>query len=129
MIFVSTGMQLISMSISYPLLCSIIFIYLWSRFLASYMNMNFSKTASRSFKNVAKSEYFVTIKNQNLINEKIKSILNSSNACYHSVQNLLSSHLLSKNEIQNYHFACSFVWVINLVSDIKGRTQALRTRF
>jgi hypothetical protein len=32
-----------------------------------------------------------------LIQEEIKRILNSGNACYHSVQNLLSSRLLSKN--------------------------------
>jgi hypothetical protein len=32
-----------------------------------------------------------------LIQEEIKRRLNSGNACYHSVQNLLSSHLLSKN--------------------------------
>jgi hypothetical protein len=37
------------------------------------------------------------VTNQNLINEKIKSRLNSDNACYHSVQNLSSSRLLSKN--------------------------------
>ena len=34
--------------------------------------------------------------NQNSIHEKIKSRLKSGNACYHSVQNLLSSGLLSK---------------------------------
>jgi hypothetical protein len=33
---------------------------------------------------------------QNLIQEEIKRRVNSGNACYHSVQNLLSSHLLSK---------------------------------
>jgi hypothetical protein len=38
-----------------------------------------------------------TIKNQNLIQEEIKRRLNSGNACYHSVKNLLSSRLLSKN--------------------------------
>jgi hypothetical protein len=32
-----------------------------------------------------------------LIPEEIKRRLNSGNACYHSVQNLLSSRLLSKN--------------------------------
>jgi hypothetical protein len=37
------------------------------------------------------------VTNQNLIQEKIKMRLNAGNACYHSVQNLLSSHLLSKN--------------------------------
>jgi hypothetical protein len=35
--------------------------------------------------------------NQNLIQEEIKRKLISGNACYHSVQNLLSSRLLSKN--------------------------------
>jgi len=34
--------------------------------------------------------------NQNYIQEEIKSRLKSGNACYHSVQNLLSSNLLSK---------------------------------
>jgi hypothetical protein len=32
-----------------------------------------------------------------LIQEEIKRRLNSGNACYHSVQNLLSSRLLSRN--------------------------------
>jgi hypothetical protein len=35
--------------------------------------------------------------NQNDIHDKIKSRLNSRNACSHSIQNLLSSHLISKN--------------------------------
>jgi hypothetical protein len=39
----------------------------------------------------------LTITNKNLIQEEIKIRLNSGNACYHSVQNLFSSHLLSKN--------------------------------
>ena len=34
---------------------------------------------------------------QNSIQEEIKSRLKSGNACYHSVQNLLSSNLLSLN--------------------------------
>jgi hypothetical protein len=38
-----------------------------------------------------------TVTNQNLIQEEIKSKLNYANACYHSVQNLLSSCLLSEN--------------------------------
>jgi hypothetical protein len=92
--------------------------------------MNFSKIANRSFENVAKLKYFGTAKNKNLINEKIKSRLNLGNACYHSVQNLLTSHQQSKNVIQNYNFTCSFIWGCNLVSDIKGTTHTctLRTR-
>jgi len=38
-----------------------------------------------------------TLTNQNSIQEEIKSRLKSGNACYHSVQNLLSSSLVSKN--------------------------------
>jgi hypothetical protein len=38
-----------------------------------------------------------TVTNQNLIHEEIKRRLNSDNACYHSVPNLLSSSLLSRN--------------------------------
>jgi len=37
-----------------------------------------------------------TITDQNSIQEEIKSRRKSGNACYHSVQNLLSSSLLSK---------------------------------
>ena len=38
-----------------------------------------------------------TLKNQNSIQEEIKRRLKPGNACYHSVQNLLSSGLLSIN--------------------------------
>jgi hypothetical protein len=45
----------------------------------------------------------MTVTNQNLIQEEVKRRLNSGNACYHLVQNLLSSCLLSKNvEIRLY---------------------------
>jgi hypothetical protein len=47
---------------------------------------------------VAQFRYLgATITNQNLIQEEIKRRLNSGNACYHSVQSLLSSRLLSRN--------------------------------
>ena len=38
-----------------------------------------------------------TLTDQNSIQEEIKSRLKLGNACYYSVQNLLSSRLLSKN--------------------------------
>jgi len=38
-----------------------------------------------------------SLMNQNSIQKEIKSILKTGNTCYHSVQNLLSSNLLSKN--------------------------------
>jgi hypothetical protein len=62
------------------------------------------KIANRSFGNVSQFKYLaVTVINQNLMQEKIKKRLNSGNACYHSVQNLLSYHLLSKHlKIRKY---------------------------
>jgi hypothetical protein len=55
------------------------------------------KIANRCFESVAAFKYLGTIlTNQTVIQEKIKRRLNSGNACYHSVQNILSC-LLSKN--------------------------------
>jgi hypothetical protein len=55
-------------------------------------------SANKCFENVAQFRYLgTTIINHNLIQEEIKRRLNSGNACYHSVQNLLPSRLLSKN--------------------------------
>ena len=42
-------------------------------------------------------ELGTTLTHQNSIQEEIKSRLKSGNACYHSVQNLLSASSLSKN--------------------------------
>jgi len=51
-----------------------------------------------TFDRVEEFKYLgTTLTNQNSIAEEIKSRLKSENACYHSVQNLLSSRLLSKN--------------------------------
>jgi hypothetical protein len=53
---------------------------------------------NRCFENVAQFRYSeTTITNQNLIQEETKIRLNPGNACYHSVQNLLSFRLLPKS--------------------------------
>ena len=41
--------------------------------------------------------FWNNLTNQNFIQEGIKSRLQSENSCYHTVQNLLSSSLISKN--------------------------------
>jgi hypothetical protein len=56
------------------------------------------KTVNRAFEDVTKFKYSGTTQtDQNCMHEEIKSRLNSGNACYHSVQSLLPSLLLSRN--------------------------------
>jgi hypothetical protein len=71
--------------------------YIFSCYQKAGQN-NGIKIVSRSFENVAKFGYLGTaLTDQNCMHEEIKSRLNSRNACYHSVQSLLSSCLLSRN--------------------------------
>jgi len=51
-----------------------------------------------SFEKVKEFKYLgTTLTNQSSVQEEFKSRLKSGNTCYHSVQNLLSSRLLSIN--------------------------------
>jgi hypothetical protein len=53
---------------------------------------------SKSFQRVEHFKYLgTTLKNRNSIQEEIKSRMKLGNACYHSVQDLLSYSLLFKN--------------------------------
>ena len=61
-----------------------------SMIMMNNVNMSFERV--EDFKYLGKA-----LTNQNFIQEEIKSRLNSGNACYLSVQNLVSSSLLSKN--------------------------------
>ena len=72
-----------------------------------YMVMSRDQNAGRNhsviinnstFERMEEFKYLgTTLTHQNFIPEEIKSRLRLGNACYHSVQNLLSSRLLSRN--------------------------------
>ena len=56
------------------------------------------KIDNSSIERVEEFKYLgTTLRDQSYIQEESKSRLKSGNACYYSVQNLLSSRLLSKN--------------------------------
>jgi hypothetical protein len=66
--------------------------------------------------------------NQNSTQEEIKSILKAGNACYHSVQNLSSSSLLSKNLKPKIHRNIIFpvfygyeTWLLTLRAECRLR--------
>ena len=61
------------------------------------------KTGNSSFERVEQSKYLGTnIVDRNSIQEEIKGKFKSGNACCHSVENFLSSSLLSKNIMLKY---------------------------
>jgi len=74
-----------------------------TKYMVMYRDQNAGRiqsvrTDNSNFEMVEDFKYLgTTLTNQNSIAEEIKSRSRSGNACYHSVQNLLSSSLLSKN--------------------------------
>jgi len=74
-----------------------------TKYMVMFRDQNAGRIQSVRFDNSTfeRTEEFkylgTTLTNKNSIAEEIKSRLRSRSACYHSVQNLLSSRLLSKN--------------------------------
>jgi hypothetical protein len=72
------------------------------------------KTCNKSFESVKHLKYLAaTLTIQNSFPEEVKSRGKSGKVCYHSVQNLLSSNLLSKNiQVKIYRtiILLAFVW-------------------
>jgi hypothetical protein len=67
-------------------------------FMSGDQNAGQSHNMISSFERVEQFKYLVTtLMNENSIQEEINIRSKSGNACNHSVQNLLSSSLLSKN--------------------------------
>ena len=106
--------------------------------VAKYMVMSRDQNARRihsvridnsNFDRVEEFKYLgTTLTNQNSIAEEIKSRLKSGDACYHSVQNLLSSRLLSKN-LKTKIYRTVILHVVlygceNLVVDTAGGKEA-----
>jgi hypothetical protein len=79
-----------------------------------------------SIDRVEEFKYLLTmLTDQNSIQEEIKSRLKLGTVCYHSVPNLLSSSLLSKNlkfKIYRTKIVPFFFWVKNLVAYIEVGT-------
>ena len=71
----------------------------YALFLVVFSSLDHTmKVDTSSIERVEEFKYLgTTLTNQNCIQEEIKSRLKSRNACYRSVQNLLSSSLLYKN--------------------------------
>jgi hypothetical protein len=96
-----------------------------------YMVMSRDRNAGRNhsvrinnstFDRVEEFKYLGTIlTHQNSISEEIKSRLRLGNACYHSVQNLLSSRLLSKNLKIKIYRTIILPIVLYIVRVIKSR--------
>ena len=84
------------------------------------------KIDNSSIERVEEFKYLGTaLTNKNSIQEKIKSRFKVGNACYYSVQNLLSSSLLSKKlKIKIYRTIIlpAVLYGVKLVANIEGGT-------
>ena len=81
-------------------------------------------TENLSFENVEKFKYLgVTVTNTNDIRKEIKRKINMGNACYYSLEKMLSSHLLSKKLKVNIYktiiYFRLYCMVVKIVSHVE----------
>ena len=101
--------------------------------MSQYQNAgqnHYIKTDNKSFERVDRFEYLgAALMYQNSIQDEIKSRLKSGNVCYHSVQNIWSSSLPSKNiKIKTYRtvilpvvlYGCE-TWLLTLREEYRLR--------
>jgi hypothetical protein len=80
------------------------------------------KIVNRSFENVSQFKYLgITVTNQNFIQEEIKRRL-SSGILAGIQSRVFCLPVCCQNNVQDYNFACGFVWVRNLNFYTKGGT-------
>jgi hypothetical protein len=67
------------------------------------------------------------VTNQNLIQEEIKRRMNSGNACYHSIQNLLSSQIYKTTILPVVLYGCE-TWSLTLREFENGAEEDIWTK-